>query len=133
MRISLSLNPMSSCNSRTAIPSPGTNRMNINHITIDTSQGEEREPVEPWFVVRWGARCSNSLSNSIVKATSACDRSVGSGSRPFLLAMIERQVPFPQRRRTTSSITSFLLWYGRRDLGFLRLFAQVCLPYNEGF
>jgi hypothetical protein len=105
--------------------------MNINHITIDTSQGEEREPVEPWFVVRWGIRCSNSLSNSIVKATSACDRSVG--SRPFIPAVIERKVRFPQPRRTASSITSFLLWYGRRDLCFLRLFAQVCLPYNKGF
>jgi hypothetical protein len=28
--------------------------MNINHITIDTSQGEEREPVEAWFAARWG-------------------------------------------------------------------------------
>jgi hypothetical protein len=56
--------------------------MQFDHITIDTNQGAWREPaVEPWFVVRCGIRRSNSLSNSMIKATRVCERRVDSGRR----------------------------------------------------
>jgi hypothetical protein len=43
----------------------------MHHIAIDTSQGAPAAPgVAPWFVVRCGIRCSNSLSNSMLNATS---------------------------------------------------------------
>jgi hypothetical protein len=48
-------------------------------MAIDTSHGAELDPaVESWF----GVRCSNSLSNSIVNATQACDNNVDTGTAP---------------------------------------------------
>jgi hypothetical protein len=51
--------------------------MQFEHIARDTSHGAYGVP--PWFVVRCGIRCSNSLSNSIMKATSASESSVDKG------------------------------------------------------
>ena len=65
---------------RRVTPSSPTNRMQFDHITSDTSQGTWREPaVEPWFVVRCGICRSNSLSNSMVNATSTWESRVDKG------------------------------------------------------
>ena len=53
--------------------------MKLAHMAWETSQGPP-PPARPPREVRWGIRCSNSLSNSMVKATSACESSVASGS-----------------------------------------------------
>ena len=50
-----------------------TCRRQFSHMTSDTSQAPSRSPDAPWLVVRCGRRCSASLSNSIVNATSAWD------------------------------------------------------------
>ncbi len=69
-----------------------TYRMQFSHIASETSQGTgplwppSLFPDRPWSVVRCGRRCSASLSNSMVNATSAWDsradrnRGPGSGS-----------------------------------------------------
>ena len=67
------------CSSLTGMASPVTNCMQLNHIVMETSHGP-RSPGSPWRVVRCGIRCSNSLSDSIVKATSAWDNRAGRGS-----------------------------------------------------
>jgi hypothetical protein len=77
--------------SRTAIPSSGTHRRQLSHIAMEISQGPEPPPA-PFRVVRCGSRCSASLSNSMVKATSANESKAGSGRR---LAMDHRM---PLRR-----------------------------------
>jgi hypothetical protein len=69
--------------SPTVIPSGVTNRMQVDHIAIDTSHGTLPGPcVLPWSVVRCGICRSNSLSNSMMNATSTCERSADNGSRP---------------------------------------------------
>src|SRR5579872_69677 len=45
--------------------------MQLNHIATEASQGPDDPPKS---VVRWGVRCSNSLSSSMVNATSVCER-----------------------------------------------------------
>jgi len=57
--------------------------MKFDHITSDTNQGPwrgpGRGPVEPWLVVRCGIYRSNSLSNSIVNATSTWESRIDKG------------------------------------------------------
>ncbi len=62
-------------------------RKQLNHMTIDTSHGPP-SPDGPSNVVRCGDRRSNSLSNSIVYATSAWDNSAASGSLSSTTAML---------------------------------------------
>src|ERR1035437_7702801 len=59
--------------SPTVTGSSVTNRMQFSHMAIDTSQGPSPWLPAPKFVVRCGSRCSASLSNSIVHATSTWD------------------------------------------------------------
>src|ERR1700693_5602048 len=59
--------------------------MQFDHITSDTSQGACSEPaVEPCLVVRCGICRSDSLSNSMVKATSTWESGVDKGAEPCL-------------------------------------------------
>ena len=64
-----------------ATPSASMNCRKLAHIAWETSQGPPPEPVDEPRVVESANRCSNSLSNSIVKATSTCDSSVGRARR----------------------------------------------------
>src|SRR5438034_3847958 len=60
----------------TVMGSPVTYRRQFSHMASDTSHGAGvRSPGadDPWLVVRYGRRCSASLSTSIVNATSAWD------------------------------------------------------------
>ena len=63
----------------TSMGSPVTYCMQLSHMAIDTSQ-TPRPPGSLGRVARCGIRCSASLSNSIVYATSAWDSSVGRGT-----------------------------------------------------
>ena len=56
-----------------ATPPAGISRMKFDHITMDVSH----TPLPALLPVWWSMRCSNSLSNSIVNAISACDSAVG--------------------------------------------------------
>jgi hypothetical protein len=75
VRASLSSSP-------TVTSSSPTNRLQLRYIAIDTSHGPYPELC---FVVRCGILCSNSLSNSMVNATSAWESKVGNGRSPLLI------------------------------------------------
>ena len=64
--------------------SPATYRMQFSHMASDTSQVGSPSPWldVPWLVVRCGRRCSASLSNSIVNATSAWESRADRGRVP---------------------------------------------------
>ena len=67
--------------SATVTPSSSRYCSTFAHSANDTSHGVPRlAPASPCRVVRWGKRCSASLSSSIVWATNASDSSVGSGT-----------------------------------------------------
>jgi hypothetical protein len=118
VRNALAGSPAWRYNSSTEIPSSGTNRMNCSHMVIETSQGSEvGSPVEPCFVVRCGTKCSNSLSNSIVKATKTCDNSADNGRRTLMAEIILKQQLWPEsgtssdsRRRRPSDIRSVFVF-----------------------
>jgi hypothetical protein len=62
--------------SPTVTPFSSTHRIQFDHITSEVSHGPRLGPAANlWFVVRLGICCSNSLSNSIVNATSTWDSS----------------------------------------------------------
>src|SRR5437763_8808300 len=70
----------------TVMGSPVTYRMQFSHIASDTSHGAGAASAgadAPWLVVRCARRCSASLSNSIVNATSAWDSRADRGRAPF--------------------------------------------------
>ena len=64
--------------SRSGTPPGGMNRMKFAHMAWDTSHGP-RDPAAGPRVVRCWIWCSDSLSNSMVKATRAWASSAGSG------------------------------------------------------
>ncbi len=87
----------------------GTNCRQFRYIARETSHGG-REPGPPWSEVRCGWRCSASLSNSIVKATTAKEISVDSGSRR---AMDGSSMPSPTETITMPWRKSSWKWKRR--------------------
>ena len=66
--------------SPTVIGSSPANRRQFDHIGMDTSQGAPG--VRPWLVVECGICRSNSLSHSMMNATSTWESKADNGKRP---------------------------------------------------